>query len=117
MKFVPASFVAATSLAALTLVACAGTSSSSGGTSNADRSAAIAKLSGSATQGKTPFTQNCVTCHGTDAKSGSAAKNLPAESASSAFTQILEGGGGMQSFSSLSDQDIANIWAYVVTLK
>ena len=117
MKFASASFVAAMSFAALTLVACGsdGTSSgTSGGTSRAD---AIAKLTGNATEGKPVYTQNCVSCHGDNAKSGSAGKDLTGQSASSAYTQILEGGGGMQSFSNLTDQQIANVWAHVLTLK
>lgn len=113
MKLATASFVAATSLA-LTLTACGSSGTSSGGPARTDT---IAKLTGSATAGKTVYTQNCATCHGTDAKSGSAAKNITGESASEAYSQILEGGGGMQSFSNLSDQDIANVWSYVQTLK
>jgi mono/diheme cytochrome c family protein len=81
------------------------------------RTTTISALKGDAVAGKTVFTTNCVSCHGTDAKSGSAGKNLPAESADDAYGQIVEGGGGMPAFGTLSDQDVANVWAYVQTLK
>ena len=54
---------------------------------------------------------------GHDGKTGSAKVNVPAESTDLAYKQILNGGGGMPSFSKLSDQEVANVWAHVQTLK
>ncbi len=81
------------------------------------RTTAIAALKGDAVAGKATYTSKCTACHGADAKSGTAKKNLPAEDASAAYEQIVSGGGGMPPFGSLSDQDVANLWAYVQTLK
>lgn len=116
MKFATTLLLSTVSLFAVTSVACGSSSSSSGG-GGTNRVQTISGLKGDSTAGKPLYTQNCVSCHGTDAKSGSAAKNLPGESVSEAFDQILNGGGGMQSFANLTDQEIANIWAHVVTLK
>ena len=74
-------------------------------------------MKGDATAGKAVYTQNCLSCHGSDAKSGSAGENLPGTEISKAYSQIVNGGGGMQSFSNLSDQEIANVWAYVLSVK
>ncbi|MFO0640254.1 MAG: cytochrome c [Polyangiaceae bacterium] len=81
------------------------------------RADTIAKLTGDAAAGKATYTSQCASCHGADAKSGTTAKNITGESNAEAYAQILAGGGGMPAFSSLSDQQIANVWAYVLTLK
>lgn len=81
------------------------------------RADAIAKLTGDAAAGKVTYTGQCASCHGADAKSGTAGKNITGESNAEAYNQILAGGGGMPAFTSLSDQQIANVWAYVLTLK
>lgn len=98
----------AVSLVALGSLACSSAS---------PRTTTISALKGDAVAGKTVYTTNCASCHGADAKSGSAGKNLPGESAEEAYGQIVEGGGGMPAFGTLSDQDVANVWAYVQTLK
>ena len=85
--------------------------------STSSRVTTINGLKGDATAGKSVYTNNCASCHGSDAKSGSARENLPSKSASTAYTQIIDGKGSMPSFDNLSDQDIANVWAYVQTLK
>ena len=81
------------------------------------RTTTIAALKGDAVVGKTIYTTNCTTCHGADAKSGTAGKRIAADDSNDAYGQIVSGGGGMPAFGSLSDQDIANLWAYVQTLK
>ncbi len=85
--------------------------------STSSRVSTIGGLKGDATAGKTVYTNSCSSCHGSDAKSGSARENLPSKSASAAYAQIIDGEGSMPSFADLSDQSIANVWAYVQTLK
>ncbi len=94
---------------ALSAVACSSSTSS--------RVTTISGLKGDAVAGKSVYTNSCSSCHGSNAKSGSAGENLPSKNASTAYTQILDGKGSMPSFSDLSDQDVANVWAYVQTLK
>lgn len=83
-------------------------------------SASITSLSADASAGKTLYTANCASCHGSDAASGSANKNVANEvqsSSSAAVNTILAGDGQMPSFAStLSDQEIADIVAYIKTL-
>jgi cytochrome c551 len=81
------------------------------------RTTTIAALTGDTVAGKTIYATNCTTCHGADAKSGTVGKGIAAEDSNEAYGQIVSGGGGMPAFGSLSDQDIANLWAYVQTLK
>ncbi len=96
-------------LLALSTFACSASTSS--------RVSTINGLKGDVAAGKSVYTSNCASCHGSDAKSGSARENLPSKSASTAYTQIIDGKGSMPSFDNLSDQDIANVWAYVQSLK
>lgn len=96
-------------LLAIVSVACSSSTSS--------RVTTINGLKGDTTAGKSVYTNSCSSCHGTDAKSGSARENLPSKNASTAYAQIIDGEGSMPSFSDLSDQDIANVWAYVQSLK
>lgn len=73
-------------------------------------------LTGSVSSGKTVFEANCVTCHGTDGKSGSAKIDVGAYGKSDpkgAIEQIIEGGDGMTAFDTLSDQQIADVVAYL----
>lgn len=80
----------------------------------------IASLSADVTAGKTLYATNCASCHGSDAASGSANKNVANEvqsNASAAIGTILSGDGQMPSFAStLSDQEIADVVAYIKTL-
>lgn len=75
---------------------------------------------GDATAGQDLYTTNCETCHGADAKSGSAGENLVGEvGEQSEFISAIQNGkdnGAMPAFPELSDQDIADIIAYVETL-
>ena len=74
---------------------------------------------GDAAAGQAVFTQNCNGCHpGGDRGTGPALKgrNLPADRIT---RQVRNGGGGMPAFSSsqISDQQLANLVAYVQSLK
>lgn len=74
---------------------------------------------GDAAAGEGLFTTNCVSCHGADAKSGSARQDLPGEvgNENEFFNTVVAGKGGMPAFGAeLSDQEIADIMAWVATL-
>jgi mono/diheme cytochrome c family protein len=101
----------------------AGDAAGSGGVAGSgttDRPTSIAALTGDVTSGQALFTTNCVSCHGSDAKSGTAHENTPQTAASEtafAIQLILSGKESMPSFSStLSDQQIADILAYLKSL-
>lgn len=85
-------------------------------TSSATRSSDIASLTGDTTSGQTLYTSNCSSCHGSDGQSGSVSKNLTAKSSAEIISTVLTGTGSMPSFSDLSDQDIADVTAYVEAL-
>jgi mono/diheme cytochrome c family protein len=99
------------------LVACS--SDDSGADGDADRASTIAGLTGDATGGESVYSTNCTSCHGTDAKSGSENMDVAAFARSSkdaAIAQILEGGDGMPSFEALTDQQVADVVAYLASL-
>jgi alcohol dehydrogenase (cytochrome c) len=91
-----------------------------GGSSTTDRPTAIAALTGDVTSGQALFTAKCVSCHGSDARSGSAHENTPQTATSEtefAIQIILSGKESMPSFSgTLGDQQIADILAYLKSL-
>lgn len=90
-----------------------------GGTATDGRDTAVAALTADTAAGKTVFTTNCAVCHGSDAKSGTARENLPSTAKnqfSVAVGTIINGTSGMPSFSSLTNQDIANVIGYLKTL-
>jgi cytochrome c oxidase subunit 2 len=99
---------AALLFAAVALVAC-GTEEDTG-------------LVGDVTAGETIWTaNNCASCHGADGKSGSAGENIvnSATNEVSEFTDTVANGkdnGAMPAFPDLSDQDLADLAAYVATL-
>lgn len=80
------------------------------------------ELTGDATAGETIWTENnCLSCHGADGKSGSAGEDIvsTATNEASEFAEVVKNGkdnGAMPAFSNLSDQDIADLRAYVQTL-
>jgi mono/diheme cytochrome c family protein len=98
---------AALLFAAVALVAC-GTEEETG-----------SDLVGDATAGEAVWTDNtCFTCHGADAISGTAGVNLvdvAANEASEFSSTVLNGEGGMPSFD-LTEQEIADLRAYIATL-
>lgn len=84
----------------------------------ADEADAILALTGDATAGEALYQTHCSACHGADARSGSAQKDLPDEDAHELVHVMLEGEGfAMPSFrETLTDQEIADIAAYLATL-
>jgi alcohol dehydrogenase (cytochrome c) len=74
---------------------------------------------GSAAAGASVFAQNCATCHGVSGTGGNGGPDLTAISSAknldTVLSQVRNGGGGMPPFSgTLSDQQIADVAAYVV---
>jgi mono/diheme cytochrome c family protein len=89
--------------------------------SSGSRVDTILALTGKAADGKTPQQNNCGGCHGLDGKSGSAKEDtvaLAKANARSFVTYVLNGAPskGMPAFGTLTDQQIADILAYVKTL-
>ena len=105
------------------LSACSGagstSSTSESAASESTRLSSIEGLTADSTAGGTLFTSDCASCHGSNATSGSANKNLPSIATSNetaAIDQILNGGDGMSSFASLTDQQIADLLGYLKSL-
>ena len=69
--------------------------------------------SGDATAGKTAFVDNCVSCHGTDGKSGSADTNITTVSETVFSNAVLKGTGSMAKVSGMTATDVKNMFAYV----
>jgi mono/diheme cytochrome c family protein len=103
----------------LLLVASTLAASACGTTSTTDaltRKADIEALTGNSSSGALIYAENCEICHGTDGQSGTISKNITGEGNSGTITIVLAGEGQMPSFSELSDQEIADVAAYVDTL-
>lgn len=69
--------------------------------------------------GKTIFADNCSVCHGSEGSGGNVGPSLQeaqlAQEEEAVLVQIIEGGNGMPPFGGqLSDQEIADVAAYVV---
>jgi mono/diheme cytochrome c family protein len=86
------------------------------------REGAIVKLTGDAVNGGVLFTNSCATCHGADGKGTTSGVNLhePAknDSQEEIVSTILNGrpGTAMPAWgNTYSDQQIANLYAYVKT--
>jgi mono/diheme cytochrome c family protein len=98
-------------LFALTLLAC------SGGGTESDPVAAITALTGDTASGETLFSSNCASCHGAAGEGVSAPAIAGLDFTDGDISLVLNGEDGMPAFGeSLSDQDIADIIAYVGTL-
>jgi cytochrome c oxidase subunit 2 len=115
-------------LSALLLAACtsstsAPTTSNNPTTSSADRIASIAKLTGNTAAGKTVYETSsapkCAACHGADGK-GNDAKKFPElaepsqnDDVAELAEAIVNGKGKMPAQKSLTDQQIADVVAYM----
>jgi mono/diheme cytochrome c family protein len=101
-------------MVALGLCAAATTFMSCGLPSSTDLSALPA---GTATTGKSLYTTHCSSCHGASAGGGSG-PNIKNQSSDEIQAAVRSGPGSMPTFSSssLSDQKLADIIAYVDTL-
>lgn len=91
-----------------------------GGTGGGDRAATILGLEGDASAGATLFSSGaCATpaCHGPDGMSGMASPTLdtsvPSASDMQLVNSLLNGKGSMPAQSNLTDQQLADILAYV----
>jgi quinohemoprotein ethanol dehydrogenase len=74
---------------------------------------------GNAAAGKAVFAQNCATCHGATGQGGNGGPDLTAipsaKDVNRVLAQVQNGGGGMPSFTgTLSEQQIADVAAFVV---
>ena len=109
-------------LSSLALILCAGTLACDGGDDGGggacDRSSGILGLSADEANGATVFANTCGNsgCHGADGISGSApslATAVPAETSDGLACILLAGEGSMPAQDHLSDQDLADVIAYV----
>ena len=115
----PALFLAG-SLALATGCDGGGSGSGSGGTGGNDRASAILGLAGDAAAGQTLFmssTCGTASCHGSDGMSGAAtpalSMSVPNASDEQIVSTFLNGKGSMPTQSNLSDQQLADLLAYV----
>jgi mono/diheme cytochrome c family protein len=84
------------------------------------RTKVIANTKGDATRGAVIFGNYCKTCHGDAAIIGSPSRPIRAYASAGpevCAKKVLLGGGGMSSFSSLSDAQIADVCQYLVAPK
>jgi mono/diheme cytochrome c family protein len=84
-------------------------------TGDGDRVSTILALEGDPAAGQGAYESQCSACHGASGEGGvgPALTGVDADPETT-ITQILEGGEGMQPYDTLPDQDIANIYAYMV---
>ena len=81
-----------------------------------DHANTIAGMSGDATSGQTLYSANCASCHGATGGGGSGPNLVKAfndDEKAELIDVILDGDGDMPAFSSLSDQEIADIVSYL----
>jgi mono/diheme cytochrome c family protein len=80
------------------------------------RAAMIAKLSGDPAVGASDYQVHCKSCHGSPMQAGRITADIAAYARGTQpgfLAQVLYGGRGMPPFETLSDAQIANIYAYV----
>lgn len=81
-----------------------------------DRADAILALDGDALAGADVYDIECSACHGLNGEGGSAptmAAAVEGHDKASLIAVLLEGEGSMPSFEDLSDQDLADVAAYL----
>lgn len=83
--------------------------------SGGQRLSDIVALDGDPTAGAQFYADECETCHGTDATGGSS-KGIAGEPEDVVVEATLEGPGAMPSFTSASDQELADVAAFVASL-
>jgi mono/diheme cytochrome c family protein len=92
------------------------------------RAEGIAALTGVASSGQALYTASCADCHGADGKGTSKSvvsgitislvKTRKVHTTPESLTYLLDGISGttMEGYASWSDQQLADVWAYVVSL-
>ena len=112
----PLALLAVLALVALPLAACGGDGGGGGEDSGPPPQQVVDR--GDSSAGVEVFAQNCAACHGGDGEGGSGPPLAGEEaytSADAVVDQIRNGGGGMPAFGDrLSDQELADVSAYVV---
>lgn len=103
--------LAAASLLTVVLVACGGTDS----TSTDTRAETVAGLEGSSTTGQTLYSAQCAACHGASGGGGTAPALGGADELES-IEAMLSGPDDMPTFTALTDQQLADIAAFVAAL-
>ncbi len=88
----------------------------SGCKADGERLSEILELNGDVVAGGTFFAANCATCHGADA-TGGGAPNIAGIPIDVTVEAALSGPGGMPSFGESSDQELADVAAYVNSLE
>ena len=78
-----------------------------------DRAAAILALDGDASAGAEVYGTNCTGCHGADGSGGDPGPNIQGVDPAFAVDTLLNGNGGMPSYATLGDQDIADVVAFL----
>lgn len=82
-----------------------------------ERVRTIVSLTGDVTAGKTLFEGNCLGCHGASGTGGSYQVNITNVNDDEKVADIvLSGDGDMPAFDSWSDQEVADVVAYVKSL-
>jgi mono/diheme cytochrome c family protein len=78
-----------------------------------DRAAAILALTGDTAAGEAVYGANCSSCHGEAGAGGDPGPNIQGVDPAFAVDTLLNGNGGMPSYASLADQEIADVVAYL----
>ena len=112
----PPALLAILALVAFTLAACGGDGGGDGEDSGPPPQQVVDQ--GNSSDGVDVYAQSCAACHGDDGDGGSGPRLAGEEAYTSAdvvVDQIRNGGGGMPAFGDrLSDQELADVSAYVV---
>lgn len=80
------------------------------------RAADVLALTGDATLGESTFTTTCAGCHNADGSENigpGLADSISTLTPETALSTIIDGDGGMPAYGYLSDEDLADLWAYL----